>query len=344
MDMNRTRQSSLQQTKIFAKMVALLLHLLVLLCILPCAQSQTSPSITDTSNPTKGTISLYGPTTSVRIIRQDSKGFMWLASNEGIIRYDGKAFTNITGDLSPNRFFDILEDRNGNFWFGNNGLGAFYYDGKSLRNFTTADGLVDNRVMCLYEDSKGNIWFGTLGGVSRYDGKSFQSFTTSEGLRDNGITSITEDSKGNIWFGARGGACSYDGKSFTPATNKEGKSLPDTWSIIEDKQGGIWIGGNHGLWRRDGSTFTRIDASMVNYIYEDKTGNIWTTGKNTKSKWTLSRFDNHSSSNKKSKEIEIAASLNLFGMMEANDGIIWFGSYDGVYRFDGNSIGDFKKK
>jgi hypothetical protein len=42
-------------------------------------------------------ITSYGPHTSVRTIKQDKKGNIWLASNEGIIRYDGKSFTNITG-------------------------------------------------------------------------------------------------------------------------------------------------------------------------------------------------------------------------------------------------------
>ena len=37
-------------------------------------------------------------------------------------------------------------------------------------------------------------------------------------------------------------------------------------------------------------------------------------------------------------------SLNLFGILEANDGCIWFGAYDGVYRYDGNTITDFKNK
>ena len=46
--------------------------------------------------------------------------------------------------------------------------------------------------------------------------------------------------------------------------------------------------------------------------------------------------------------IEIAQSLNLFGILEASDGSIWFGSFDGVYRYDskqavGNTITDFKK-
>ncbi|HEX8279088.1 MAG TPA: two-component regulator propeller domain-containing protein, partial [Segetibacter sp.] len=56
-----------------------------------------------------------GPTTAVRTIKQDRKGNIWLASNEGIIRYDGKSFTNITVKLTSDRFFSVLEDRKGNF-------------------------------------------------------------------------------------------------------------------------------------------------------------------------------------------------------------------------------------
>jgi ligand-binding sensor domain-containing protein len=101
---------------------------------------------------------------------------MWLASNEGIIRYDGKSFTNVTGNLFPGRFFSVLEDRKDNFWFGNHGLGVYYYNGKSLQHFTTREGLVSNWITYVYEDKKGNIWFGANGGASRYDGKSFRNY------------------------------------------------------------------------------------------------------------------------------------------------------------------------
>ncbi len=168
------------------KLFALLL--MIVFCSFCNAQIKTKLPTDNASYETKDVITSYGPGTSVSIIRQDRKGNIWLASNEGIIRYDGKSFTNITGDMSPNRFFSVLEDRNGNFWFGNNGLGVYYYDGKSFRNFTTTEGLADNRVMCMYEDSAGMIWFGTRGGVSRYDGKSFRNFTTKQGLCDNEIT------------------------------------------------------------------------------------------------------------------------------------------------------------
>lgn len=293
---------------------------------------------------TKGVITSHGPTTSVRAIRQDGKGDIWLASNEGIIRYDGKTFTNVTGNLYPDRFFSVLEDRKGNFWFGNYGSGAYYYNGKSLLNFTTTQGLADNRVLCIYEDRTGIIWFGTRSGVSRYDGKSFRNFTTKDGLPNNWINSIVEDKTRKLWFGTGGSTCVYDGKTFTVFTNKDGKAFNKVWSVIEDKKGNIWLGGDNGLWRYDGSTFTNFTGNPVRYVYEDKKGNIWTNGFNDNGKFAFSRYDEKSLSNKKPTVTEIAQSPNLFGILEANDGSIWFGAFDGVHRYDGKTITDFKSK
>ena len=56
----------------------------------------------------------------------------------------------------------------------------------------------------------------------------------------------------------------------------------------------------------------------------------------------VSRYDEQSLSNKKPIVTEITQSLNLFGILEANDGSIWFGAFDGVHRYDGNTITDFK--
>jgi hypothetical protein len=49
-------------------------------------------------------------------------------------------------------------------------------------------------------------------------------------------------------------------------------------------------------------------------------------------------------SDKKPSVTEITQSLNLFGILEVDDGSIWFGAFDGVYRYDGNTITDFKNK
>ncbi|MEP7377859.1 MAG: two-component regulator propeller domain-containing protein [Chitinophagaceae bacterium] len=314
---------------------------------------------TDTIKPeTKGVITLHGPTTSVRTIKQDRKGNIWLASNEGIIRYDGKSFTNITGNLFPDRFFSVLEDRKGNFWFGNYGSGVYYYDGKSLQHFTTRDGLVTNWIISIYEDKNSNIWFGANGGASRYNGKSFRNYMvkgdtmiedkTGKSFPDltsgtNAAFPIIEDKTGKVWFGTNGNTFIYDGKTFNVFRDNEGNAIKDVWSIIEDEKGNIWLGGN-GLWHHDGSTLTNFTKNAVRYVYEDKKGNIWTNGFNDKGIFAFSRYDKKSLSDKKPTITEIKQSLNLFGILEVNDGSIWFGAFDGVYRYDGNTITDFKSK
>ncbi len=285
---------------------------------------------------TKAVITSHGPTTSVRTIRQDRKGNIWLASNEGMIRYDGKSFTNITGKLSSDRFMSVLEDRKGNFWFATYGSGVYYYDGKSFLHFTTKHGLANNRVSTMYEDKTGNIWLGANGGVSRYDGKSFLNFATNGGISSNDVNAIIEDKNGKLWFGTRGHTYIYDEKTFTVFTNKEGKDFKDVWSVIEDKKGNIWLGGGNGLWRYDGTTLSNLAERSVGYVYEDKKGNIWT------SRHELLRYEEKSLSAKKPTATKIAQSQNLFGIFEDDEGSIWFGAFDGVYRYDGNTITDFK--
>lgn len=309
----------------------------------------------------------YGPKTMVRTVKQDRKGNIWLASTEGIIRYNGKSFTNITSKVISARFFSVLEDRNGNFWFATIGSGVYYYDGKSFKNYTTKDGLVSDGVATIYEDKTGAIWFGTGAGASRYDGKSFQNFKMTESSASNvadsvhvsiyqqpipeghwmhnDVNSIVEDKTGKLWFGTRGYVRVYDGKTFTTITNKDGKPFANVRSIARDKKGGIWLGGNDGLWHYDGSTFTNFTRKFVGCVYEDRNGTIWTSSESAHDKsWALSRYDQKSLSNQKPMVTEIASKPMFFGILEAKDGSIWFGGLDGVYRYDGKTITDFKNK
>ncbi|HTK18463.1 MAG TPA: two-component regulator propeller domain-containing protein [Mucilaginibacter sp.] len=276
----------------------------------------------------------------------------------------------MTSKVSSARFFSVLEDRKGNFWFSTLGSGVYYYDGKSFKNYTIEQGLAGNELTDIYEDKTGNIWFGTKDGASRYDGNSFRNFKMKEGLanttnnndsthvstfddevwRHNDINAIVEDKTGKFWFGTRGYVSVYDGKTFTTLTNKDGKPFTGVRSIIEDKKGNIWLGGYDGLWRYDGRTFTNFTQNIINYIYEDKKGNIWTSSESADDRWwVLSRYDEKSLTDKKPVVTEIKSKYKgnkgmLYGILEANDGSIWFGGSDGVYRYDGNTITDFKSK
>ena len=203
--------------------------------------------------------------------------------------------------------------------------------------------------MKIYEDKAGIIWFGTGGGVSRYDGESFQNFTTKEGLSNNDLTTIMEDKTGKLWFGTRGEPCFYNGKTFTVLKNKDGKAFNNVWSIIEDKKGSIWFGDVDGLWRYDGRTFTKVSQRVGYGIIEDKKGNIWTSGSITPYDgpvWALSRYDAKSLYDKMPTvaEIKSGGRMDFLGILEANDGSIWFGALNGVYRYDGKTITDFRRK
>jgi len=347
------------------------LFLMFVFCTSSRGQNKTGLPKDNIKSETKDIVTSSGPNRITRNIIKDRKGNIWIAAFDGIFRYDGKSFTNITSKVSSARFFSVLEDKKGNFWFGSIGSGVYYYDGKSFRNFTTKEGLANDGVTNIYEDKSGNIWFGTGSGASRYDGKSFRSFKMKEGSSviqsdsihhsiyqhplpedhwmHNDVNSIIEDKRGKLWFGTRGYACIYDGKTFTTITNKDGKPFANVRKIIEDKKGNIWLGGNDGLWRYDGRTFTNFTQNFVGHIYEDRKGNIWTSSESANDRrWVLSRYDEWSLSNIKPTVTEIKSKYEgnkgmLFGILEANDGSIWVGAIDGVYRYDGKTLMDFGK-
>jgi ligand-binding sensor domain-containing protein len=283
---------------------------------------------------TKDSVSSYGPTRMVRNVKQARNGDILIASYTGVWRYNGKLFTNITSAISSPSFWDVLEDRKGNLWFGTKDSGVYCYNGKSFLHYTTRQGLASNMALHLYEDKSGNI---------------------------------IEDKTGKLWFGTRGDACFYDGKTFTVFKNKDGKPFYNVWAIIEDQKGNVWFGAtiindrrsngkggdtlfaSEGLWRYDGSTYTKVSQKRAYAIVEDKNGNIWTTGADEPPRigqvWSLSRYDQKSLYNKKPTVTEIKSQSGmLLGILENAKGNIWFGSGGGVYRYDGKTITDFKSK
>ena len=161
-------------------------------------QNKTDSLQTNISAESENLKRSYVPSSITRTIKLDSKENIWMASWEGVIKYDGISFTNMTNEVSLSQFFSILEDRKGNFWFGSIGSGVYYYDGKTFQNFTTEEGLVNNNVTHIYEDKAGNIWFGTQGGVSCFDGTSFRNYTMKDGLSNNDVNTIIEDKTGKF--------------------------------------------------------------------------------------------------------------------------------------------------
>ncbi|MBK9305334.1 MAG: diguanylate cyclase [bacterium] len=123
----------------------------------------------------------------VRSIFEDSRGNLWIGNNGlGVLLYDGRAVANFTEqhglgsrDVGPSgplsRIFSIAEDAAGNIWFGTRDNGAWRFDGESLTNYTTEDGLTSPMAGTIYRDKRDALWFGMGdGSVCRFDGESFE--------------------------------------------------------------------------------------------------------------------------------------------------------------------------
>jgi len=133
---------------------------------------------------------------AVRAMFQDKNGDIWFGNNGfGLFRYDGKKLTNFTeqnglgnpdfinrktiSNNKPNlaRVWAINEDKEGNLWIGTIDNGAWKYDGKKLKNFTTQDGLTNNKVSTIYKDKQNSLWFVTEGeGLSKFNGQTFEKY------------------------------------------------------------------------------------------------------------------------------------------------------------------------
>lgn len=296
------------------------------------------------------------PQTITRNILQDKKGRIWFASYDGINHYeDGKFYnhTNLDG-LRRYRAFSLMEDKDGKIWIGTVGAGLYIYDDKALEkgespwtNLSTKDGLVHDVIGAILEDSKGNVWIGTGDGVSYYDGSGFTNYTKEDGLADGDINGIIENKDGKIWFAARGEACYFDGTEFTKLNTPLGRSFVNARSIILDSRGNIWMGGNDGLWRYDGDTFVDFKTNFIGNIYEDSKGTIWVTQSvpGDLYRMSLRRYDMHNlyASYPTSTQV-FGGDGQVFGVIEAREGVIWFGHERGICKYDGISFDYFQEE
>ena len=256
-----------------------------------------------------------------------------------------KSFTLLTHEqgLIENNIWSIVQDKNGNIWFGSPGRGASIFDGEFFTNFTTNEGLISNYINSIIIDKSGGVWFGTERGVCKYDGNSFTHFTTKDGLGNNFITTILEDDIGNLWLATYGGGVTiYDGRSFIELEMSE--SINTVRSIMEDISGNLWLGSQLGVIKYDGKTYTRFTTKeglfegYINSIIEDKSRNLWIATQSCAIKYDGKTFANYTSK-------EGLSSNYVTAILEDDIGNLWFATYgEGVSVYDGEYFTHFTTK
>lgn len=167
----------------------------------------------------------------------DKSGKVWFGTQEkGVCVYNGINFSFIDNkDLAGPAVRSIFQDKSGILWFGNNGGGLFRYDGKTLRNITEENNLINYeflrekklidkqgslaRVFAINEDDEGNLWVGTVdAGVWKYDGRNLTNYSSKDGIPGNSVYVIFKDKKGKLWFVSNGETLlHFDGQKFYKA-------------------------------------------------------------------------------------------------------------------------------
>lgn len=199
----------------------------------------------------------------------DRQQVIWIGTLQGVSRFDGKEFTAFElpenapdparGVTSARIVHSIMEDSKGRMWFGTTG-GAYIYDGESLRNLSTKDGLCHDVVNSILEDRAGTFWFATHhNGVCRYDGTSFTHFTSEHGVEGTEAWDLYEDGSGNVWFPIENsGVYRFDGTSFANFHDAQGLTTNAVQCTYEDREGRLWLGGWQGLFRYDGESMISV--------------------------------------------------------------------------------------
>jgi PAS domain S-box-containing protein len=278
------------------------------------------------------------PQNSVNAITQTADGYLWLATQEGVARFDGVRFQpmidqrRIPVHRNPSDAFLIV--RNGTLWIGgSNGL-IEYRDG-IVSTYGKSAGLPDENVWSLAEDTEGSIWIGSYaGGITRLRRGRFTTYTTSDGLPSNSVWSLSTARDGALWIGTSGGGISRmrDGK-FTNFTTRDGLTHDVVWNVYEDRQGNVWIGTGRGLCRYRNGKIERVamiddlDRVPVRSIYEDREGVLWigTEGRGLV-RYAGGRFSRPAAGTSLS-------TAGVISMFEDREGSLWVGTTaSGLYQ------------
>ncbi|NME68180.1 hybrid sensor histidine kinase/response regulator transcription factor [Flammeovirga aprica] len=261
----------------------------------------------------------------VNCIFQDKKGLIWIGTNDGFSRFDGYEFKNYrmdTHDLPSNLITSIMDDNHGNLWIGSADAGLFRFNLTTEKFHFFANTkknpklLTDNNISTMVKDQDGNLWFGNLKGLNKIEdkyltkdkinvAKYYHNPHNHESIASNYITRLYVDKRGNLWVGSKGGI----------------------QLLINPKE------------KSEFSIFKRFSKG-----YDNSVSSI-TEGKNC---LMVSYFDGIYQLKVKGlgdskAEFKKIYDLKSEHLWRDQDGIIWAGANDGLYRFKRDEIGETLK-
>jgi len=301
----------------------------------------------------------------IHAVLQDHFGFLWVATEDGLNRYDGYNFKTYRPDsekpegINDRWITSLIEDSRGYLWVGTRLGGLNRYDPTTdsfthyLNDLENPNSLSSDHVNTLLEDSHGILWVGTENGLNRFDPRSglFQQFRYNpsdvDSISSNNITALFENSDGTLWIGTEGGGLNvYDPSTSTfrayKQVTRDDSSLSDNHitAITQDNDGYLWVATSHGLNRMEVETgqFTRymhggsnsatLSSNNVLALELDHSGYLWVGTDNGLDRLDVEShtFVRHQHNPGNSSSLSTDSILTIY---EDRGRVLWIGTYGG---------------
>lgn len=178
---------------------------------------------------------------------QHSDGYLWIATAEGLFRYDGRRFVSYAREVGiSGHILALCEDRSGNLWLGTS-LGLACFDGRTARLFKPELDLRRFVVRSVLANDDGTILCGSdVSGAFLFDGEKFRSISGDTGSRTRRALALFRDSYGRTWLGTEAGLAEVKGRGYEVAAIREGIAGKIVLAINQDASGRLWYGTEGG--------------------------------------------------------------------------------------------------
>jgi signal transduction histidine kinase/ligand-binding sensor domain-containing protein len=274
------------------------------------------------------------PLNSAKGICQTPEGYLWIATLDGLVRFDGVRFTTYnrsnTEGIEGNRFTWMVCGSNGGFWAGSDGSGATEY--RQGRFHTVLDGLASNIVGGMLGDSAGNPWVLALGIVSRWDAGTHRFIR----LDDKGdvLSGVPRVDGSSIFYrveasGVHVFAHGEQSRYFLPA----GWHAGDVKLAGEDSSGRIWLAGSGKMAKLIGGRWSVMGLSKRGFStdFRDSRGRTWQIETEWDEPGNITQSVSHAGVR--------AGGIRYSTLFEDREGNIWLTTDgDGLYRLRYQSI------
>lgn len=289
-------------------------------------------------------------------IKQDSLGFIWFATVDGLSRYDGYRFVNFKHNpkdsttISDNYIQTLAVDANGILWVGTkNGLNIYDHQSgtfKTWKNCANVDCKLSNEyIRKILPDDNNVMWIETVDGVlNKINTKTGEVhyYPHHPVIQEYySYHCLFKDSDGDLWVGNRGrGPYCFnpDEEKFhlikADPKRSDKKRDQEVAYVYEDSKQRFWVGATDGFWRfyKNTQTYERIIPMSSRHLIEDQEGTLWLSGTDGLYRYNA---DTGATILYTSDENDPHSIINnsVRAIYEDRDGDIWAGTDEGISYF-----------